>query len=257
MDKTIFITGAGVGIGAATARLFAARGWVVGASDVDATALEALRARLGADRLHTFVADVRDAAAMRAAVDAFASGRGGGRLDAVFANAGVIFLGPDDSLAPGQKQAMIDVNVRGVVHTFDAALPYLRQAAPGAHAIAMASTSAEYGAPHHAVYSATKFFVRGYTEALAIEHRRAGIQVSGIYVAYVNTPMLSGANFRPPVIDRMGVKVSAEQVAETVWRAAHGRRAHWRVGLDASLTHYGVRLLGAWSAPIFARLTGF
>jgi len=67
-----------------------------------------------------------------------------------------------------QKQALIDVNASGLVHTFDAALPFLRRAAPGAHAVAMASTSAEYGSPHHALYSATKFFVRGYTEALAV-----------------------------------------------------------------------------------------
>jgi NAD(P)-dependent dehydrogenase (short-subunit alcohol dehydrogenase family) len=134
---------------------------------------------------------------MRDAVAYFAGRHGGGRLDAVFANAGVLFMGPDEMPTPEQKQAMIDVNVSGVVHTFDAALPFLRRAAPGAHAIAMASTSAEYGSPHHAIYGATRFFVRGYTEALALEHRRAGIQVCGVYVACVDTHMVTGANCRP------------------------------------------------------------
>ncbi len=168
--KTIFITGAGAGIGAATARLFASRGWLVGASDIHPAHLEALQKELGAERCETFVADVRDRDAMQAVIGEFAA-RHGGRLDAVFANAGVLFTGPDETLSREQKRLLVDVNVNGVVHTFDAALPFLRQAAPGAHAVAMASTSAEYGSPHFALYGATKFFVRGYTEALAIEHR--------------------------------------------------------------------------------------
>ena len=60
----------------------------------------------------------------------------------------------------------------------------------------MCSTSAEYGSPQHAVYSATKFFVRGYTEALNIEYRRTGPNVSGIYVSYVNTGMVRDAKVK-------------------------------------------------------------
>ena len=58
--RSIFITGAGAGIGAATARLFAGRGWRVGASDVDAGALESLARELGRERVSTHPADVRD-----------------------------------------------------------------------------------------------------------------------------------------------------------------------------------------------------
>jgi NADP-dependent 3-hydroxy acid dehydrogenase YdfG len=254
--RSIFITGAGAGIGAATARLFAREGWQVGASDIDALSLERLQDELGSERLHPFVADVRDAERLRAAIGEFAQVQCGGRLDAVFANAGVLFMGPDAKLTPAQKQLLIDVNVKGVVHTFDAAMPYLRQAAPGAHAVAMASASAEYGSPQHAVYGATKFFVRGYTEALNIEYRAAGINVTGIYVSYVDTGMVAGANFRPATIDRLGVKATAEQVAERVWRAVHGQRSHWRVGFDAKLAHYSARLLGSWVARVYARLAG-
>jgi NADP-dependent 3-hydroxy acid dehydrogenase YdfG len=255
-NKSIFITGAGAGIGAATARLFLDRGWRVGACDVNPATLGQLRGQGGADRLTTCVADVRDADATRAALASFAEQHSGGRLDAVFANAGVLFMGPDATLTAEQKQLLIDVNVKGVVHTLDAAMPYLRKAAPGAHAVVMASTSAEYGSPYHAVYSATKFFVRGYTEALDIEYRKAGINVSAIYVSYVRTGMVTEANFTPASIERLGVKATATQVAETVWRAVHGRRSHWRVGFDARLTHHAVRLLGSWVAPIYARLTG-
>jgi len=252
--KAIFITGAAAGIGAETARLFARNGWLVGASDVDAGALAALQQELGTDRVSAHVADVRDFAALDAAVRAFADTTGG-RLDALFANAGVLFMGPHENITREQKDLLIDVNMRGVVSAIDAAFPFLRQT-PGAHVVAMSSTSAEYGTPLHAVYSATKFFVRGLTEALNIEYKAHGIQVSAIYVAYVQTGMVFGAKVKPASIERMGVKVKPQQVAETVWRAVYGNRVHWRVGMDAWLVNLYARLFGSWLAPIYARLTG-
>ncbi len=247
-QQAIFITGAAAGIGAETARVFAGKGWLVGASDVDDAKLASLQQELGAGAVSTHVADVRDFAALDAAIRTFAA-RTGGRLDAVFANAGVAYMGPHDTVQRGQKDLTIDINARGVVNTFDAALPFLKQT-PGAHAVAMASTSAEYGAPEHAVYSATKFFVRGFTEALNVEWRRFGINVSAIYVAYVQTAMVLDAAVKPASIDRLGVKVTPRQVAEKVWRAVHGNRSHWRVGFDARLLNVLTRLLGSGMAPI-------
>ena len=252
MPNSIFITGAAAGIGAQTVRLFAGRGWLVGAADVSFERLQALQQELGADRVSIHVADVRDPAAMRSALRDFVQ-LAGGRLDATFANAGVLFMGPDESITEAHKQLLVDVNVKGVIHTVDAAFPYLK-ATPGAHLVAMASTSAEYGAPLHAIYSATKFFVRGYTEALDIEYRVHDIQVAAIYVAYVQTGMVFDAEVRPATIDALGVKVTPQQVAQTVWRAVHRRRVHWYVGLDARAINLAVRLLGSWVAPIYRRL---
>jgi len=248
-QKSIFITGAAAGIGAATARLFARNGWRVGACDVNAAALAALRGEPGTDRISLLVADVRDRAAIAAAVRDFTAGTGG-RLDALFVNAGVLFMGPDETITPAQKDLLVDVNVKGVIHTIDAGFPFLRQT-PGAHLVAMASTSAEYGSPEHAVYSATKFFVRGLTEALNIEYRVHDIQVSGIYVAYVQTGMVFDAPVQPASIERLGVRVSPQRVATKVWQAVHGRRVHWRVGLDARLVNLTVRLLGSATAPVY------
>lgn len=251
-QKSIFITGAGAGIGAETARLFARNGWRVGASDVNAAALESLQRELGADRVSVHAADVRDPAAVAAALGEFTA-LAGGRLDALFANAGVLFMGPDETIAPGQKNLLVDVNVKGVIHAIDAAFPFLERT-PGAHVVAMASTSAEYGSPQHAVYSATKFFVRGLTEALNIEYRDHGIQVSAIYVAYVQTGMVFDAEVKPASIERLGVKITPQRVAATVWKAVHGDRVHWRVGLDARMINLAVRLLGAGIAPIYRRI---
>jgi NADP-dependent 3-hydroxy acid dehydrogenase YdfG len=249
--QSIFITGAAAGIGSETARLFAGNGWRVGACDVNAAALAALQQELG-ERVVTYQTDVRDRAAVAAAIADFAA-RDDGRLGAVFANAGVLFMGPDETLTPAQKDLLVDVNARGVIHTVDAAFPFLART-PDSCLVAMASTSAEYGSPLHAVYSATKFFVRGLTEALAIEYRAHGIRVAGIYVSYVQTSMVLDAPVRPPSIDRLGVRVPPQRVAQTVWRAVHGRRVHWRIGLDARLVHFAVRLLGAGVAPLYARL---
>ena len=250
--RTIFITGAGAGIGAETARLFARNGWRVGASDVNSAALVALQQELGAERVSVHVADVRDRASVEAAVGAFVQ-RSGGRLDALFANAGVLFMGPHETITEAQKNLLVDVNVKGVINTLDAGFDHLKRT-PGAHVVAMSSTSAEYGSPEHAVYSATKFFVRGLTEALNIEYRAHGIQVSAIYVAYVQTGMVFDAAVKPASIERLGVKVTPQQVAATVWKAVHGNRVHWRVGLDARLINLAVRLLGGGIAPVYRRL---
>jgi NADP-dependent 3-hydroxy acid dehydrogenase YdfG len=252
--RSIFITGAAAGIGAETARLFAGNGWLVGASDVNEASLAVLRDELGPDRVSLHVADVRDRAAIGAALRAFTV-RTGGRLDALFANAGVLFMGPDETIRPDQKDLLVDVNVKGVIHTVDAGFPFLRQT-PGAHVVAMASTSAEYGSPEHAVYSATKFFVRGLTEALNIEYRAHGIQVSAIYVAYVQTGMVFDARVKPASIERLGVKIPPRRVAAAVWRAVHGNRVHWRVGLDARMVNFAVRLFGAGVAPVYRRIMG-
>jgi NADP-dependent 3-hydroxy acid dehydrogenase YdfG len=253
MSKTIFITGAAAGIGAETARLFAGKGWHVGASDVSRAGLKQLQGELGADRVSIHEADVRDHEAVERALRAFAKTTGG-RLDAVFANAGVLFMGPDESIPLERKHLLVDVNVKGVVNTLAAAFPYLK-ATPGAHAVAMSSTSAEYGSPEHAVYGATKFFVRGYTEALNLEWRAHGIQVSAIYVAYVQTGMVLDAEVKAASIDALGVKIKPQEVAATVWRAVHGDQVHWRVGFDAKAVNVAARLLGEGLAPIMRRLT--
>jgi NADP-dependent 3-hydroxy acid dehydrogenase YdfG len=250
--RRIFITGAGAGIGAETARLFARNGWIVGACDVNEAALGALRRELGAERVSVHTADVRDRASVESAVRDFAASAGG-RLDALFANAGVLFMGPDETITPTHKNLLVDVNVKGVIHAIDAAFPFLRKT-PGAHVVAMASTSAEYGSPQHAVYGATKFFVRGLTEALNIEYREHGIQVSAIYVAYVQTGMVLDAQVKPASIERLGVKITPARVAATVWKAVHGNRVHWRVGLDARMINLAARLLGAAIAPIYRRI---
>lgn len=252
--KTILITGAGSGIGRQTAELFASRGWRVAAADVNATALAQLAKDLG-DQALPIVGDVRTRAGAESIVEA-ATAASGGSLDCLFNCAGLLEMGPHRQIASERIDRLLDVNIKGVVYCIDAAYDALART-PGAHIVSMSSTSAEYGTPDHAMYSASKFFVRGMTEALNIEFEPAGIQVSAILVAYVQTPMVNAAEVKAKTVEKLGVKVTPQAVAETVWAAAHGNKVLWRVGLDATALNIVTRLLGSQARPIYKRLMGY
>jgi short-subunit dehydrogenase len=112
----------------------------------------------------------------------------------------------------------------------------------------MCSVSAIYGIPEMAVYSATKHAVKALTEALDIELEKYGVIVSDILVPYVKTPLITDADVRAFSVDKMGVNVEPAQVAETVWKAAHGAKLHWRMtaGLKMSRVIF-------WAFPFMKR----
>jgi len=225
MQKQVFITGAAAGIGRATARLFAARGWRVGLLDLDGAALESLVGELGTDAASAWCADVTDPAALAAALDGFCGGREG-RLDLLVNNAGLLRVGPFEEIPAAAHRALIEVNARGVVEGLLASFPMLRQSR--GRVVNIASASAAYGTPDFATYSASKMFVRGLSEALDIEWRRHGIRVACVMPAFVATSMIDGVSSAS--MARLGVQLGAADVAEVVWRAAHGRRLMWHVG---------------------------
>ena len=93
----------------------------------------------------------------------------------------------------------------------------------------MASVSAIYGIPDMAVYSSTKHGVCAITEALDIELEKYGITVCDILAPYVNTPLLDVPQ-NVYSLNKMGVNIEPTQVAETVWKAAHRKKLHWKIG---------------------------
>ncbi len=229
--SAIFITGAAAGIGRATAELFAAQGWFVGLYDVADGAVEALRQQLGAERGVAGKLDVSDAGAFAGALQGFFEAAGG-RLDLLFNCAGILATGDFESIPLARHQRIVEINLHGVINGCHAALPYLRRT-PGARVINMASASAIYGAPAFASYSATKFAVRGLTEALNIEWARHGIRVMDVLPLFVATPMVGNVANPPASVGRLGIHLSAADVAGMVWRAAHWRwwpRVHWYPG---------------------------
>ncbi|QTD46275.1 SDR family oxidoreductase [Ottowia testudinis] len=246
----VFISGAAAGIGRATARLFAARGWFVGAGDVDAAGLAALAQELG-DAVMTLPLDVTQPADWDTALAAFHARTG--RLDVLVNNAGILISGPFEASPLARHQAQLAVNAGGVLNGCHAAHRYLA-ATPGARVINLASSAALYGQASLAGYSATKFFVRGLTEALNIEWQPQGIRVFDLLPLFVRTAMVQDMNARS--IRRLGVRLTPEDVAAVIWKAAHytgWRKVHWTVGLQAAVLYRLGDITPGWINRAVAR----
>lgn len=240
------MTGAASGIGRATAERFAKEGWWIGAADLDEEGLERLRVDLGPERCHTWLLDVTDADRFGTVAGELADATGG-RLHLLFNNAGIATAGFFDEVPLEAHRKLVDVNLVGVIHGILAALPLLK-ATPGSLCFTTSSSSATYGVAGMAVYSATKFAVKGLTEALAVELSRFDVRVADVLPGVIDTPIFSatplyaGGRELPPELRpstppaakegpfRM---ISPEDVAEAVWCACEGdTRLHWYVPED-------------------------
>lgn len=241
MDN-ILITGAASGIGAATARLFHANGWKVGLLDVNQTALQDLAAELGG-AWHR-VLDVTDAAASATALADFC-GTCGGKLRLLFNCAGVLRFGHFESISLDEHLRILDINVRGLLQMTYAAFPYLK-ATRGAQILNMGSASGLYGTPHMVSYSASKFAVRGMTEALELEWRRHGIRVADLMPPFVRTPMVASQQFEPPTLRRLGVTQEAGDVAAAVWAQTRSRLVHRPISWSFKLMFWSGQVSPSW-----------
>ena len=244
---SIFVTGAAAGIGRATAELFAQRGWFVGLYDVDDAGVQALAGQVGPANCRAGRLDVADYAAFERALKQFFEAADH-RLDLLFNNAGIGSAGAFESLSMDHYRAILAVNLGGVVNGCHAAFPYLSQT-PGARVISMSSASAIYGAPGLATYAATKFAVKGLTEALDIEWRRHGITVRDVLPLFVDTAMVAKFESLLKAKDVLGMHLTAADVARVVWRAAHWRlwpRVHWYPGLQGWLLALSQKLTPHW-----------
>lgn len=253
---SIFITGAAQGIGRATALHFARQGWFVGLFDVQADGVHTLLAELGENNGVAAGLDVTRAEDWTRALETF-WGASDGRLDVLLNNAGIARSGPFHEQPLAQHHATVDVNVKGVINGCHAGFGYLRRT-PGARLINLASASAIYGAADLATYSATKFAVRGLTEALDLEWRGLGIRVCDIWPLFVQTAMVD--NLSLASIRSLGVRLTPEDVARTVWKAAThgGHRVHWRVGLQTQALYRAICLLpDGLHRAVTARLSGY
>ncbi|SIO50750.1 NADP-dependent 3-hydroxy acid dehydrogenase YdfG [Rhodovulum sp. ES.010] len=215
MAKTLLITGASSGIGAATARAAVASGWNVALMARSADKLEALEKELGAAAL-TIQGDATDLSAQEAAVartvDRF------GALDAAFANAGRGLDTPGTETGdPDEWRALVDLNVMGVLYTARAALPELRKTR--GHLVLTGSAA---GRRHikGSIYGATKWFVHGYAGNMSEEMREWGGRCTLISPGMVDTPF-----FDEPKPD----KLKPEDVADAVvYALSQNHRAELR-----------------------------
>ncbi|MEO5598572.1 MAG: SDR family oxidoreductase [Novosphingobium sp.] len=245
--RAIFISGGGSGIGRAVAQLFGARGWFIGLGDVNDAGMIETEALLPGGYSYRHKLDVRDRAQWDEALDAFAIASGG-RIDVLFNNAGVAFGGSFAGTAPEEIDALIDINFRGVVNGAQAAYPHLKRAAPGSVLVNTSSAAGIYGTTGMAVYSASKFAVRGLTEALDVEWAKDGIRVCSLMPSFIDTPLLAATGgkqsntlMRENVMRAKLEFTPVEDVAETVWQAVHGKKLHNVVGKTARKLAFAAR----------------
>lgn len=246
--KSIFITGAASGIGAETARLFQSRGWFCGLYDINEAGLQEVETELGADNCHVAKLDVTNRDDWAAAVEGFGQATGG-TMNVLFNNAGIGRHGWFEDIPPEEADLIVDINVKGVINGIYASLPLLKQT-PGARVVNTASTAGIVGSPRLAVYSASKFAVRGLTEAMDVELSGLGIRCTSLMPWFIDTPILDmgtveGANIK--MSDEL--KQNSSEVypvslaAEVAWDAAHGKDTHYMAGGQAKRARFVSRFL--------------
>ncbi|MDQ3688978.1 MAG: short-chain dehydrogenase/reductase [Chloroflexota bacterium] len=180
--KTILVTGAAQGIGAATARALSRRGASLALVDIRADELRRLVGELG-ERSAAYPADTTDHPALQNAVESAVERFGG--IDAVIANAGVETLGALGEIDPDDFQRVVDVNLVGTWKTVRATLPAV--SARRGYYLVVTSLAAVTHAPFNGAYNAAKSGVVALAKTLRMELRPSGVAVGIAYVTYADT----------------------------------------------------------------------
>ncbi|MBE7734263.1 SDR family NAD(P)-dependent oxidoreductase [Devosia faecipullorum] len=180
--KRAFITGAGGGIGAAIARRFAEEGATVALADINAPLVESAAAAIPGAK--AYVLDVRNRAAVHAAVDDFAS-QGG--LDAMVNNAVAFHYAQLTDMPEDIIDRMLDVGVKGTYWSTQAATPHLI-ARGGGSIISLSSVAVSFAIKNAAVYTSIKGAVDAFTRQQAVELGVYGIRVNALAPGAVETP---------------------------------------------------------------------
>lgn len=183
--KTALITGGNSGIGLATARLFAAEGARVAILGRNEQTLAEAAESIGKDTV-TARLDVADVASIEPAVARVAERLG--RIDVVFANAGIADSTPVGDTALAMFEKVLRTNLTGAFFTVQAAVPYLRD---GAAVVLNGSVHAVLGAPGYAAYGSSKAGIRALTRNLAADLAPRGIRVNQVTPGATRTPIWS------------------------------------------------------------------
>jgi NAD(P)-dependent dehydrogenase (short-subunit alcohol dehydrogenase family) len=244
-NKVAAVTGAGSGMGRSLALLLARRGSQVALSDVDDEGLEetARLARARGATVSTRRVDVADRAAVYAWADAVVADHG--RCNLVFNNAGVSYGSTVEGAEYADAERILDINFWGVVHGTKAFLPHLRASGEG-HVVNTSSLFGLVGFPGQSAYNASKFAVRGFTEALRIELEmmRAPVSATSVHPGGIKTNIARASRVHASVRD-LGVtdlthaaverhfRCSADDAAEIILRGVQRNARRVLVGTDA------------------------
>lgn len=219
-NKTALITGGNSGIGLSTARLFVAEGARVAITGRNQATLEATAKELGPNAL-AIVADATDVVATEKAVARAVYKFG--KLDIVFANAGIGASTPVGGTSLATFEAVLKTNITAVFFTVQAAVPHLND---GASIILNGSVISVLGSPGYAAYAASKAGVRGMARVMASELSPRGIRVNVVSPGGTTTPIWNRSAPTPEAIVALEARISQaiplgrfgrpEEVAKTV-----------------------------------------
>ena len=266
-NKVAAITGAASGMGRALALELARRGCHLALSDIDAAGLtdtaDAARRANASVRISTARVDTADRAAVYAWADQTAAQHG--RVNLVFNNAGVALSAPLEQVRREDFEWLMAINFWGVVWGTQAFLPHLRASGEG-HVVNTSSLFGLMAMPLNGSYNASKFAVRGYTEALRMELElgRAPVSATCVHPGGVRTRIARSARMDASTaallgrdaeqaraeFDKLLDTTSAESAALQILRAVERNQRRVLVGRDARWADKLVRLLGSWYQPL-------
>lgn len=260
--KVVVITGAASGIGRALAVEAAGRGARLALSDIDQVGL-AQTARLaetaGAREVRTDRLDVADRAAY--AVYAAAVADHFGVVHVLVNNAGVALSGDITDLSYQDLDWIVGVNFWGVVHGTKEFLPHLIASGDG-HVVTLSSLFGLVSAPRQSAYNATKFAIRGFSEALREEMLIAGhpVGVTVVHPGGVRTAIARNARSAGDLdheeaaraFDEQLARTEPERAAEIIVKGMLAGKARVLVGADAHTVHHLAKLLGSRYQDIVA-----
>jgi NADP-dependent 3-hydroxy acid dehydrogenase YdfG len=235
--EVVFITGSAHGIGAATARRLAAKGYRLALTDIDASALKSLCAELG-EAAFGHALDVTDPAQLEAALDA--AWRYYGSVDVVIGNAGKLNCGFILDQSAEDVRQHFEINVMGIVNGFKAAFPRLEQQGHG-HLITIASLASFVPVAGQVTYCASKHAVRAIHYGFVQENRGSPVALSIIHPGAVDTDMTRQMLGNPAGALAFADKsVTAEDVAATIEKAIRTRKRE----LMVPASNFPLRFIG-------------
>ena len=245
-DKTVVVTGAGSGIGRATALAFAAQGARVAACDVDQARLDALAGELGSRALIVRKVDVADRAQMQSFADAVHTQVPA--ADVIVNNAGVALGGSFLDTSLDDVDWLLGINLRGVIYGCHYFAPKMTERRSG-HVVNISSILGIFPAPNVTAYVASKFAVLGFSQSLRTELRPHGVGVTAICPGMIATAIVADGRVAGAESDRKARAVERfkkgtppAKVAEVILDAVRTNPVLRTVGRDAWVMHQLTKL---------------
>jgi NAD(P)-dependent dehydrogenase (short-subunit alcohol dehydrogenase family) len=263
-DKVVVITGAGSGMGREMALIAARQGALVAVSDWNEPALDEtvdLLKQAGARELRSDVVDVADRAAVAALAEAVVEQFG--RVNMVVNNAGVTVTGDFEEMSYDDFDWIVGVNFMGVVNGTKEFLPHLIASGDG-HLVNISSLFGLISMPGQTAYNATKYAVRGFSEALREEMLINGhpVAVTCVHPGGIKTGIArhgrktasQDAESIDSFFEKKLARMTAEKAAQIIIKGALAGKARVLVGIDAHLMHHFAKLTGSRYQDIVARV---